>query len=424
MSIHSLRKPLQGKQIILGVSGSIACYKAADLASKLTQAGAKVDTILTDAATKFVTPLTFQAVTGRRAYTNADLWGQEAHVLHVGLAHQANLLVIAPASANTLTKLVQGSSDDLLSLTALAATCPLLLAPAMDGGMYSHPATQETIQKLSQRGAIFVGPEEGHLASGLVARGRMSEPMTILGQIQYTLTRGGALKGRKIVVTAGGTREALDPVRFLANRSSGKQGYALAQAALNAGGDVVLVTTTTALPTPAGARIVQVESAQEMLEAVLSECADADVLIMAAAVADFRSATMANQKIKKQIQSNGYNTKQGMTLELMANPDILETVAQQKSTSWRVAGRDPLIVVGFAAETEALLENGRAKLERKQLNLLVANDVSAKDAGFAVDTNRVSLLHTDGKIESLPLMDKLDVAAHVIERVIALLPTA
>ncbi|MCE7985563.1 MAG: bifunctional phosphopantothenoylcysteine decarboxylase/phosphopantothenate--cysteine ligase CoaBC [Caldilinea sp. CFX5] len=401
--------PLLNKRVVLGVSGSIACYKSADLASKLTQTGAKVDVILTQAATQFITPLTFQAVTGRRAYTDADLWGQEAHVLHVGLAHGADLLVIAPATANTLAKLAQGTSDDLLSVTALAATCPLLLAPAMDGGMFSHPATQANLRLLVERGALVVGPEEGHLASGLVARGRMSEPLTLLGAIRQRLAQSGPLQGRKVVVTAGGTREAIDPVRFLSNHSSGKQGYAVAQAAADAGGAVVLITTTTALPTPAGVRRVDVNSAQEMLRAVLHESADADVLIMAAAVADFRPAQVAAQKIKKQ----GNDVP---TIELVRNPDILLEVARQ-----RQAGARPRVVVGFAAETENVLQNAQTKLTQKGLNFLVANDVSASDAGFAVDTNRVTLLGADGTVETLPLMTKAAVAEKIVEKVVNLM---
>ena len=396
--------PINGKQIILGVSGSIACYKAADLASKLSQAGAKVTAILTQAATQFITPLTFQSVTGQRAYTDADLWGNEAHVLHVGLGHQADLLVIAPATANTLGKLAHGTADDLLSLTALAATCPLVLAPAMDGGMFTHPATQANVQILAGRGAILIGPEEGHLASGLVAKGRMTEPLALLGRIRHLLAQQGPLRGKKVVVSAGGTREAVDPVRYLTNHSSGKQGFAIAQAALDAGADVTLITTA-ALPTPSGAHRIDVESAQEMLAAVLQECSTADALVMAAAVADFRPAQVATQKIKKQGDVP--------TLELTPNPDILAAVAQQ-----RREGNYPRMVVGFAAETQNLLQNAQSKLERKALDLIVANDVSASDAGFAVDTNRVTLLYADGTQESLPLQSKTAVAERVVSEII------
>jgi len=396
--------PFRGKKIILGVSGSIAAYKAADLASKLSQAGAHVNVILTQAATHFITPLTFQSVTGQRAYTDADLWGSEAHVLHVGLGHQADLLIIAPATANTLAKLAHGAADDLLSVTALAATCPLVLAPAMDGGMFTHPATQANLQTLLARGAVVIGPEEGHLASGLIAKGRMTEPMTILGQVRHLLARGGPLQGRKVIVSAGGTREAIDPVRYLTNHSSGKQGFAIAQAALDAGAKVVLITTA-ALPTPAGAQRVDVESAQAMLAAVLHESQDADALVMAAAVADFRPAQVAAQKIKKH---SGVPT-----LELAPNPDILAAVAKQRQRSnW------PRVVVGFAAETQDLLQNAQSKLTRKALDLIVANDVSAADAGFAVDTNRVTLLDADGTQETLPLQSKTAVAERVIAAVI------
>jgi phosphopantothenoylcysteine decarboxylase / phosphopantothenate---cysteine ligase len=394
-------RPLSNQRIVLGVTGSIACYKSADLASKLAQAGAQVDTILTRAAAEFVTPLTFQSVTGRRAYTDDDLWGSEAHVLHIGLAHDAGLLLIAPATAHTIAKLAQGLAEDLLSVTALAADCPLVIAPAMDAGMFSHAATQANVQVLQQRGALFIGPEEGHLASGLVAKGRMSEPVDIFGRVRYLLTRSGPLQGRKVVVTAGGTREALDPVRFLGNHSSGKQGYALAQAALDAGAEVTLVTAAR-LPCPAGARCVEVDSAQEMRDAVLREIEDADALIMAAAVADFRPAHAAARKIKKEAGVP--------TIELARNPDILLEVDQQR----RASGQ-PAVVVGFAAETDDLLENAKSKLEKKGLSLIVANDIGAADAGFGVDTNRVTLLADDGSSETLPLLSKAEVAQRVVE---------
>src|SRR5919108_4557795 len=279
---------LSNKRIILGVTGSIAAYKAADLASKLTQAGAQVDVILTSAAENFVTPLTFQSVTGRRAYTDNDLWGNEAHVLHVGLGRAADLLVIAPCTANTIAKLAHGQADSLLAVTALAMQSPLLIAPAMDGGMYDHPATQDNIEILKKRGGSIIGPAEGHLASGLSGVGRMLETAEIIGHIRILLGQNGPLAGKKIVVSAGGTQEPLDPVRVIANRSSGKQGYALAQAALDMGAQVTLITTPTALTAPVGARLIKVETARQMLGAVLAEAAKSDVLVMAAAVADFR----------------------------------------------------------------------------------------------------------------------------------------
>ena len=294
-------------------------YKAADLASKLTQAGAQVDVILTSAAEKFITPLTFQSVTGRRAYTDNDLWGNEAHVLHVGLGHSADLLVIAPCTANTIAKLAYGQADTLLTVTALASTCPLLIAPAMDGGMFDHPATQENLDTLKKRGAMIIGPAEGHLASGLSGTGRLLEPAEIIGHIRLILGRNGPLAGKKIVITAGGTHEPLDPVRVLTNRSSGKQGYALAQAALDVGAQVTLITTPTSLTPPIGANVIHVETARQMLDAVLDESAESDALIMAAAVADFSPKNMAKDKIKKE---GGIPQ-----IELEATEDILKTVA-------------------------------------------------------------------------------------------------
>jgi phosphopantothenoylcysteine decarboxylase/phosphopantothenate--cysteine ligase len=399
---------LSGRRIILGVTGSIAAYKAADLASKLTQAGAQVDVILSGAAEKFITPLTFQSVTGRRAFVDADLWGNEAHVLHVGLGHTVDLVIISPCTANTMAKLAHGIADSLLTVTALAAHCPLLLAPAMDGGMFDHAATQANLETLKNRGAMIVGPAEGHLASGLSGLGRMVEPVEILGYARLALGQKGLLAGKRVTITAGGTQEPLDPVRVITNRSSGKQGYALAQAALDAGAEVTLITTPTALTPPVGARVLRVETARQMLDCVLTESSDSDALIMAAAVADFRPKNQARDKIKKE---GGVPQ-----IELEATEDILKTVAGQRSD-----GKRPFAVVGFAAESRDLLENASAKLKSKGLDFIVANDISAEDAGFAVETNRVTLLFADGRKESLPLMSKSEVAEAIIERLAALL---
>ncbi len=401
--------PLDGKRILLGITGSIAAYKAADLASKLSQSGAVVETILTADATRFVAPLTFQSVTGQAAYTDADLWGARAHVLHVGLAHGAELLVIAPLTAQTIAKLANGLADNLLSLTALAATCPLVLVPAMDAGMFAHPATQANLERLVERGAIVVGPEEGHLASGLVAQGRMTEPGDILDHIRYTLSRGGPLQGRKIVVTAGGTQEPVDPVRFLTNRSSGKQGLALAQAALDRGADVTLIAAPITLPIPIGVELVSIRTASEMTGAVLEACKDTDALLMAAAVADFRPARVAEQKVKK-----GRGDLAALALE--PTTDILAAVAER-----RIESGLPRVVVGFAAETEELLENAKHKIQAKSLDLIAANDVSASDSGFGVDTNRIVLIDASGRSQSLPLMSKIAVAELLLDRVIGLL---
>ncbi len=390
---------LTTKHILLGVTGSIAAYKSADLASKLTQAGAKVDVILTPAAEKFISPLTFQSVTGRKAFTDADLWGGEAHVLHVGLGQSADLLVIAPCTANTLGKLAHGLADNLVTITAMAMRSSILIAPAMDAGMFEHPATQDNINILRDRGIHFAGPDEGHMASGLSGRGRMVEPAELIGHIRLTLGMSGMLKGKKIVVTAGGTQEPIDPVRMLSNKSSGKQGYAIAQAAVDAGGNVVLITAPTSLSVPVGAQVIQVRTAQEMQEEVIAESIGAEALVMAAAVADFRSKKIAKNKLKK---------RDGIPLlELENAPDILLAVAGMKSNK-------PRVVIGFAAESKDLIENASRKLKSKKLDILVANDISAPDAGFSVDTNRVTLLFPNAKEEVLPLMSKSEVAETII----------
>jgi phosphopantothenoylcysteine decarboxylase / phosphopantothenate---cysteine ligase len=403
-----MSKLLRDKNLILGVTGSIAAYKAADLASKLSQNGANVDVILTRSALEFITPLTFQSVTGRRAYTDEDLWGREGHVQHIELGKAAHLLVIAPVSANTMAKLAHGIADNLLTVTALAARCSLLLAPAMDGGMFAHPATQANLETLRQRGAILVGPAEGHLASGLSGVGRMVEPQELLSQITLAFAQSGPLQGRKVVVTAGGTEEPLDPVRAIANRSSGKQGYAIAQAAREHGAQVTLISGPTHLATPAGVDRIDVRTSQEMLEAVLTASSQADVLVMAAAVSDFRARETALEKIKRE--------KGIPQVELEHTPDILSAVAAQKENSSL-----PRLTVGFAAESQDLLQNARAKLQKKKLDLIVANDITASDAGFSVDTNRVTLLDPEGGVESLPLMSKVEVAERLVERIVALL---
>jgi phosphopantothenoylcysteine decarboxylase/phosphopantothenate--cysteine ligase len=399
-----------GKRVLLGVSGSIAAYKAVDLASKLSQLGLEVDCILTQAAAAFVSPLTFQSVTGRRAYTDRDLWGAEGHVLHIGLGKEIELALLAPATANTMAKLANGDADNLLTLTLLASEAPILIAPAMDGGMYSHPATQENIGLLKQRGAEIVGPQSGHLASGLTGVGRMVEPQEMVGHVRIALGRKGKLAGRKIVVSAGGTQEAIDPVRVIANRSSGKQGYALAQAALDMGAQVTLVSGPSALKAPVGVELVQVESAIEMEQAVLESTAKVDALVMAAAVADFRVKKPAASKIKR--------AKGTPTIELEANPDILKAVTERRQGKKEGS---PKVRVGFAAESDDLLKHAKVKLKEKGLDLLVANDISAVDAGFNVDTNRVLLLDNKGGEEQLELMSKLDVAREIMLRIAVLL---
>ncbi len=402
-------KVLSGKRIVLGVTGSIAAYKSVELASTLTKSGALVDTILTEAASKLISPLSFSAVTGRRAYLDSNLWQQEEHVLHVELGERNQAFLIAPATANTIAKLAHGLADNLLTLAALASRTNIAVAPAMDGGMYSHPATQENLAVLGSRGVLIWGPGTGHLASGLSGKGRLLEPGDLVGHLRQLLGKDGPLQGKKVVVTAGGTEEPIDPVRVLSNRSSGKQGYALAQAVLDAGGEVVLISAPTCLKPPVGATLIQVRTASEMARAVLAETEGADLLIMAAAVADFRPQTRSEQKIKKD--------EGGQTLALERTDDILQLVAARKKEQ----SCGPRIVIGFAAETEDLLANARIKLESKDLDLIAANDVSRSDAGIGVDQNQVTLLWKDGRIKDLELMPKSGIAEALIREAAELL---
>ena len=404
---------LKDKRITLGVTGGVAAYKAAFLASRLTQAGAMVDVVMTEAATRFVAPLTFQAVTRRAVYTDMfDLPAgenpDEVQIPHIALAKSADLLLIAPATGNTLAKLAQGLADNLLTAIALATPAPALLAPAMESDMWAHPATQANAATLRERGATFVGPGAGHLASGAEGVGRMSEPEQILEMARVVLGREEDQAERRVLVSAGGTREAIDPVRFIGNHSSGKMGYALALAARDRGAHVTLVTGATCLADPVGVETIHVESATAMCDAVLSACDGTDALMMAAAVADYRPVEAVAQKIKK--------SGDLLTLQLSRTPDILAEIARLRET-----GRGPKVTVGFAAETEDLLENARDKLERKRLDLIAANDVTGTDAGFAVDTNRVTLLSADGVVQALPLMTKEDVAHEIWDRVSQLL---
>ena len=397
---------LQDKRIILAVCGSIAVYKSVDLASKLTQAGAQVDVIMTAAARRFIAPLTFQSVTGRPVHT--DLWQTEHHIAHVGLAEGAALMAIAPATAHTLAKLANGLADDLLSLTALAAGCPMMIAPAMDSGMYDHPATQANIETLRQRGLHLIEPEVGRFASGLSGKGRFPEPAALIGHIRRIIGLDGELAGHKLVITAGGTREALDPVRYITNRSSGKQGYAIAQAALDAGAEVVLISAASHLPPPIGLALLSVDSAESMRAAVLERVAESTALIMAAAVADYKPLAVANEKIKK--------SDDDLRLALARTPDILMAVKEQRAKTGY-----PMIVVGFAAESQNLVENAADKLQRKGLDLLIANDITADDAGFAVDSNRVLVLDMDGGLHPIERTSKANIGAYIIERIEGLL---
>ena len=399
---------LNEARIVLAVTGGVAAFKAADLSSKLVQAGAHVDVVMTEAATRFVGPLTFQALTGRPVHIDMYRLLEQAEMAHISLAARAHVLVVAPATANTLAKLAHGIADNLLCATALASRAPLVLVPAMDADMFDHAATQENLEVLCQRGALVVGPGEGRLASGRIGRGRMAEVPEIVGMIRLVLGRDGPLAGRQVLVTAGGNREPIDPVRYVGNRSSGKMGFAVAQTALERGAAVTLITAPAALPTPVGAERVEVETAEQMRQAVMEELPKCDILVMAAAVADYRPASSAPQKIKKGTED--------LVLTLERTADILAEAA-----AWREAHGRPALIIGFAAETENILENARAKLRNKRLDLIVANDISAPDSGFSVDTNRVTLLDRDGQEETLPLLGKEEVAAHVWDRAVEML---
>lgn len=396
---------LQGKRIVLGVTGSIACYKAVDLASKLTQAGALVDVVLTEAAQQFVAPLTFRSVTGRPVFS--DMWSLDEHVRHVGLGETADLLLIAPASANTLAKLAHGLADNLLTVTALAARCPLLVAPAMDGGMYGHPATQANVAQLVERGVEIIGPAAGRMASGLTGLGRMVEPGDLLARVRLALGRNGVLHGRSVVVSTGPTREPLDPVRFISNRSTGKQGLAVAQAALDAGAQVTLVHGPIHEPIPLGVTAVSVQTTDDMAQAILTAVDHADALFMVAAVADFRPVNRSEHKIKKTKMEEW-----GQAIGLETTLDILSAVKTQREQTGF-----PRLTLGFAAETRDAYEYGRGKLLRKGLNFIAINDVTAPGAGFAVDTNRILLLGVEGVVEEMPLQSKTAVAERLVYHV-------
>ena len=393
---------LKDRTVVLGVSGSIAAYKAVDLASQLTQAGARVEVIMTQAATEFVTPLTFRNITGRPVVTSMFELTSEFSVEHVALAEAADVVVIAPATANVIAKIAAGIADDMLCCTVLATKAPIIVAPAMHTAMYDNPVTQDNLDKLRARGFTIVGPAYGRLASGGMGKGRLAEVNEILGVICQVLGRSGDLAGRKVLVTAGGTQEPLDPVRCLTNRSSGKMGYALAEAARDRGAQVVLVSAPSALPKPTGVEVVNVATAEEMYQAVKEVVDKADALIMAAAVADYRPKKMSSSKIKRQQASS-------LTLELERTRDILAEV------------KGKCLRVGFAAETENLLANAREKLEGKKLDLIVANDVTAPDSGMGADTNQVVIIDREGKVEELPLLPKREVADRILDKVVELL---
>jgi phosphopantothenoylcysteine decarboxylase/phosphopantothenate--cysteine ligase len=392
---------LGNKTIVLGITGSIAAYKAAQIASQLTQAGAKVNVIMTKEAVQFILPVTFRAITGKPVVTEMFDLASEFSIEHVSLAGTADIVVVAPATANIIAKLAAGIADDMLCCTVLATKAPVLIAPAMETNMYNNPVTQDNLSRLEARGFAIIGPASGWLASGKEGLGRLADIYDIMGSICQMLGRSGDLAGKHIVVTAGGTQEPIDPVRYIGNRSSGKMGYALAEAARDRGAKVALITAPTSLPEPASVDVVKVNTAQEMHQAVENVTLQADVLIMAAAIADYRPIKAAKDKIKK--------GEAGLTLELEGTPDILGSV------------KGNFIKVGFAAESSDLVGNAKQKLKQKGLDFIVANDITASDSGFGTDTNQVTIIDREGKVDSLPLMPKRKVAERVLDRVAALL---
>ncbi len=393
---------LKDKTIVLGVTGGIAAYKAAEIASQLTQVGAKVNVIMTEEAVQFISPVTFRALTGRPVVTGMFDLASEFSIEHVSLAKAADMVVIAPATANIIAKLGAGIADDVLCCTVLATRAPVLIAPAMETNMYTNPVTQDNLSKLKARDFVIVGPATGWLASGKVGLGRLADVDDIIGNIRKVLGRDGDLAGRHIVITAGGTQEPVDPVRYISNRSSGKMGYALAEAARDRGAEVTLITAPASLPEPVGVNIIRVGTAEEMRQAVENAASRTDALIMAAAVADYGPKKTAKDKIKK--------GKNGLTLELECTPDILGTV------------KGNFIKVGFAAESSNLIENANEKLKLKNLDFIVVNDITASDSGFGTDTNQVTIIDRKGKVDKLPLLTKREVADKVFDRVAALFP--
>jgi phosphopantothenoylcysteine decarboxylase/phosphopantothenate--cysteine ligase len=392
---------LAGKTIVLAITGSVAAYKAADIASKLVQAGARVEVVMTEAATKFITPLTLRSITHGAVVSDMFDPASQHAVEHIALGEAADAVVIAPATASTIANLAMGIADDMVSLTVLATKAPIILAPTMDANMFANPITQENLAKLKARGFIIVGPEHGRLASGKVGWGRLTDAEKIIAAVTQAVSRSRELKGKRMVVTAGGTQEPIDPARHIGNPSSGKMGYAIAQAARDRGAKVTLITAPTSLPDPADIETIHVRTTAEMKTAVAKAVARADALIMAAAVSDYQPKTAAKTKIKKETPS--------LTLELVRTPDIITEV------------RGKFLRVGFAAESENVVANAKKKLQKKQLDLIVANDITDQKSGFGVDTNKVTLIDKKGKAEKLPLMSKREVADKILDRVVGLL---
>ncbi len=394
---------LKDKTIVLGVTGSIAAYKAVELASQLTQASARVEVIMTRSAQEFVTPLTFRNITGRPVVTEMFDLASEYSVEHVALAEAADIVVIAPATANIVAKIAGGIADDMLTCTVLATKAPVLVSPAMNVNMFENVVTQENLEKLRARGVNIVGPAYGRLASGISGRGRFIDVAEIVSAIRHVLGQKGDLAGKKITITAGGTQEPIDPVRCITNSSSGKMGYALAEAARDRGAQVTLVSAPCAIAKPSHVETVAIRTAEEMYEAVKKSVATSDVLIMAAAVADYRPVNVSDKKLKR-------HASPGLNLELCKTVDILENV------------KGDFIRVGFAAESHDLIANATEKLKNKQLDLIVGNDITASDSGIGSDNNRVVIIDRKGNAEELPLLPKREVADRILDRVVGIFP--
>ena len=395
---------LKGKTVLLGVTGGIACYKAAALASALVKQHCNVQVVMTKNAGEFITPLTFENLTGNRTVTDTFDRNHPYQVEHIALADQADLVLIAPATANVLAKLAHGIADDMLTTTVLACDCPKIAAPAMNTKMYENPVTQDNLEKLRRYGWEVLEPAAGRLACGAVGLGKMPEPEELLESVLHALSHGKDMEGLRVLVTAGPTQEALDPVRYLTNHSTGRMGYALARAAAARGAEVTLVSGPTGLKKPAYVQAVEVVSAQEMFEAVTSRSAAQDIIIKAAAVADYRPAHTAADKIKKSTDGGD------LRLELERTSDILAWLGAHKP--------EGQFLCGFSMETRDMLENSRKKLEKKRLDMIVANNLREEGAGFGVATNRVTLITPEGE-EALPLLSKEETAHRVLDAVLA-----
>lgn len=393
---------LKGKNILIGVTGGIAAFKIVSVASQLKKLGANVRVVMTRAAAEFVAPRTFQEITNNPVSVEMFAGTINFHVEHVALANFADLVLVAPATANFLAKAAHGIADDLLTTTILATPAPLMIVPSMNTRMLEHPATRENLRILRERGVSIIESAEGELACGVVGKGRLPEPEEICARV-VDFFADKKLLGKRILVTAGGTIEPIDPVRYICNRSSGRMGFEVAKAANRHGADVILVCGNSSLDAPAGVKFVKVETAEQMREAVLAEFDSVDAVIMAAAVSDYRVKEVAAQKIKKSAQS--------LTLELVKNPDILKELGQRKSAQ---------VLVGFAAETQNVIEYARGKLVEKNLDFIVANDVTAEGAGFAVNTNIASVIMWNGEVTNFPKMTKSELAEKIIESIIKL----